>query len=138
MTILFSVVTTRSTRMSKKPSFMGLLKMGIVSTTCALTVIARATIKSKREDVVSKMTETAVGSIWMRWERRHTIASTNSYEERLHASMCRRWNKRSRPCLYDCPSQCLPPSTQSSSSFSPMYNTLSCLTPRQLHNRQHD
>ena len=44
MMILFSVVTTRSMRMNKKPSLMGLLKMETASTISALVVIARAMI----------------------------------------------------------------------------------------------
>ena len=45
---------------------MGSLKMGIVSTICALIVIARAIIESKWEELVSKATETAVGLIRVR------------------------------------------------------------------------
>lgn len=70
---------------------MGLLKMGIVSTICALIVIARAMIEAKWEELVFKATETSgVDSDAVRWKRRYTIAPTDSYEERLIASMCGR------------------------------------------------
>ena len=52
--------------MNKKPSWMGLLKMGIVSTICALIVIARAMMEFEWEASLSKATETAVGLFRMR------------------------------------------------------------------------